>query len=516
MSPGPSLLLVSDDTDTRATAANALRTVAAETVERDGVEAPLWLAAHAVDLVILDFRRQLVVERVLTQLADEGRAVPVVALVPAESAAWRAALASGATDCVGLPVNPTELALRAEQQLHSARLFRSLREETQQNSEALLQAERRLRTFQPYADFFRSSADGMLVMTPRGRLLFANPKAKSMAGIGSDLEGTNALDFLAPHEHDRARAVTSGFGRNEYPERLDFDVRSPKGERTLSVSFSRTGRSENAVLLTFRDVTHERRTERELKKTKEFLERVIESSVDAIVSADMKGRVMLFNGAAARIFGYQPDEVIHRMSVDRLYPKGGAREVMRKIRSPGYGGVDRLEQQDVLMLDSVGRQVPVKMSAAMIYDNGVAVGSVGIFTDIREQLRMQEHLRTAQAEIAEHERNMALAQLAGATAHELNQPLTGVITHAELLSKRLRDEPLQQAALVIVEQAERMANIVKQIGRLTRYETKAYVGGAQIIDLDRAASVESTELELDAASAQGPPDDPAPTEGEAR
>lgn len=490
MSPDPTLILVSDDATTTASAAAALRPLGGSVIELDGDTAVPWLADHLADLVVLDFRRHEVVERVLTQLADDGRAVPVIALVPNESAAWRAALASGASDCASQSVNPAELALRAEQQLHNSRLLRSLREETQQSTEARLQAERRLRYFQPYADFFRNSADGMVVMTPTGRLLFANPRAKSMAGIGAQLEGSNALDFLAPSERQRAKAVADGFTRNEYPKRLDFEVVSPQGPRTLSVSFSRTGRSESSVLLAFRDVTHERKTERELKKTKEFLERVIESSVDAIVSADLKGRLILFNGAAARVFGYRPEDVVHRMNVDRLYPAGGAHEVMRKIRSAEYGGVDRLEQQDVVVLDSAGRQIPVKMSAAMIYDNGVAVGSVGIFTDVREQLRMQEHLRKAQDEIAEHERNMALAQLAGATAHELNQPLTGVITHAELLLKKLQDEPLEKAARVIVEQAERMAHIVKQIGRLTRYETKAYVGGAQIIDLDRAAESE--------------------------
>ena len=41
-------------------------------------------------------------------------------------------------------------------------------------------------------------------------------------------------------------------------------------------------------------------------------------------------------------------------------------------------------------------------------------------------------------------------------------------------------------ASIIVGQAERMANIVRQIGRITRYETKSYVGGAQILDLERA------------------------------
>ena len=77
-------------------------------------------------------------------------------------------------------------------------------------------------------------------------------------------------------------------------------------------------REEGAVLCTFRDVTNERKTEIELKQTKEFFERVIDSSVDAIVSAGLDGRVLLFNRAASRVFGYEPKDV----SVAILYEDG--------------------------------------------------------------------------------------------------------------------------------------------------------------------------------------------------
>jgi signal transduction histidine kinase len=43
----------------------------------------------------------------------------------------------------------------------------------------------------------------------------------------------------------------------------------------------------------------------------------------------------------------------------------------------------------------------------------------------------------------------------------------------------------------ILEEADRMAAIVRKLGSLTRYETKSYVGGAQIIDLDRSAQGEN-------------------------
>jgi signal transduction histidine kinase len=175
------------------------------------------------------------------------------------------------------------------------------------------------------------------------------------------------------------------------------------------------------------------------------------------------------------------------MNVEQLYPPGVARQVMRKIRGHAHGGANRLVDYQVEMQDCEGKPIPTKLSAALIYEDNSPVGSVGIFTDIRGQLEMAERLRGAEQELRRQEKDVAVAQLAGATAHELNQPLTSVIAYAELLIRRSKSDPaLLDAANVIVDQAERMAEIVRRVGALTRYETKSYVGTSQIVDLNKS------------------------------
>lgn len=107
-----------------------------------------------------------------------------------------------------------------------------------------------------------------------------------------------------------------------------------------------------------------------------------------------------------------------------------------------------------------------------------------------------------------NEKLAALAELAGAAAHELNQPLTSVLGYAELLELRLvGDATCMKAVRMIREQGERMATIVRRIGRITRYETKGYAGHTRIIDLDQAADA-SVDLGLvDADSVDGLFDD---------
>ena len=62
-----------------------------------------------------------------------------------------------------------------------------------------------------------------------------------------------------------------------------------------------------------------------------------------------------------------------------------------------------------------------------------------------------------------------------------------------LLRKLEADSPHQRALETILSESERMAGIVRQLGSLTRYETKAYVGGAQIIDLGRSSGPVGTD-----------------------
>ena len=101
---------------------------------------------------------------------------------------------------------------------------------------------------------------------------------------------------------------------------------------------------------------------------------------------------------------------------------------------------------------------------------------------------MEQRLQQAQEQILAQERQAIVAELAGAAAHELNQPLTSVLNYATLLRRLLEaGTPASAAAEVIEGEAERMAEIVRKIGKITKYETKSYVGKQKILDLDRAS-----------------------------
>jgi PAS domain S-box-containing protein len=131
--------------------------------------------------------------------------------------------------------------------------------------------------------------------------------------------------------------------------------------------------------------------------TRQFLEKIIQSSPDAIVAADMRGRILLFNRGAERISGYRAREVVGRIHVRDLYTPNVAHEIMRRLRSPRFGGRGRLESCVESLRARDGREIPIHISAATIYENGRERATVGVFTDLRDRLRLEKGIRESEA-----------------------------------------------------------------------------------------------------------------------
>ncbi len=377
--------------------------------------------------------------------------------------------------------------------LNSARTLRQLRDETRALSSAQSKDQKKLLELSKYFDIFESARDPMIVMDHAGQILFANPGAAQLTQrTTQELVGASLVDLLKAEQRGAALDIIGGFQRGSFPTGIDFLLNGPESQTIACLNFSEILGKSEAVLATMRDVTSERAMAHELSKTKEFLERVIESSVDGIVSADLRGNVVVYNRAASRLFGYAREEVVGRMTVDELYAPGVARDIMRRIRRRGHGGEGRLEAYRVEMLTKSQDEVPVNLSASLVLDGRKPIGTVGIFTDIREKLAMEHSLAEAQEQLQESKRQDAIAEMAGAAAHELNQPLTSVMGYAEFVRRGVKDDPsLSHAIEVILSETQRMADIVRKVGRVTRYETKPYVGGAKIVDLDRSSTPEN-------------------------
>jgi PAS domain S-box-containing protein len=392
-------------------------------------------------------------------------------------------------DFLATVAHATAIAFRNIRQLEGERGKREL------ETTARLAAEERVQELGRYASYFSHLSDGVAILDGRACVLSLNPAGQRLLDLSpSDYFGRHVNALTNPSDDGLLLDVLYSVSQGQVRTDVDLHVCTGEGRRlTLAISAAPLSgdAGEGVAIVTMRDVTRQRQMADELRRTKEHLERLIDSSVDAIIAADMKGNITLFSKAAEDITGYRGEDVIGKLHVTRLYPEGVARDVMVRLRSGQHGGPGRLAQSRYEIISHSGERIPVNMTASIIMDGTHEVGTVGLFTDLRDRLNLERKLTDVEARLFESEKNAVIVALAGTTAHELNQPLTSVTGYAELLKRKLKDDdPLAKYVDIIYREAERMAEIVRKIGKITRYETTTYVGTSQIVDLNKASSHE--------------------------
>ena len=157
---------------------------------------------------------------------------------------------------------------------------------------------------------------------------------------------------------------------------------------------------------------------------------------------------MIFNRGAENILGYKPEEVVGKIDISSIYPPGVAKEVMQKLRSREFGGVGKLSSFPLLFRRKDGELIECDLSASLIYDEeGTEIVSVGIFKDLRERLGIERELRSTREALLQAEKLAAMGRLTSQIAHELNNPIYGIMNTLELLKSEVPPESKRRRIL---------------------------------------------------------------------
>jgi PAS domain S-box-containing protein len=209
--------------------------------------------------------------------------------------------------------------------------------------------------------------------------------------------------------------------------------------------------------------------EEKLHQSNAFLKNLILSSVDAVLAVDKKGRILIFNEAAAEITGYSPEEALNKVDIRDVYPGDGAREIMRALRDENYGGSGKLKDYKVDIIHRSEEIIPILVNAALVYDGDREVASIGFFKDLREEIQIKEELAKAQVQILQSEKMASLGKLAAGVAHQLNNPLGGITLFTKLVLEEYELEDAARDDLSrILRDAERCRDTVKELLEFAR------------------------------------------------
>jgi PAS domain S-box-containing protein len=197
---------------------------------------------------------------------------------------------------------------------------------------------------------------------------------------------------------------------------------------------------------------------------RQFLDKVVQSSPNAIITADRDGNILLMNQAAENLFGHSMEEAIRTKNAEDFYPFGKAREIMKKLKNKNFGGEGKLTATRVDVVNAAGEIIPVEMTANLIYEGDKEVASTGIFYDLREKIAAEKKLKEILIQVAQSEKMASLGQLAAGVAHEINNPLTGVLLYANLALERFDNEdPIGKYLKSVIDDAGRCRDIVKNL-----------------------------------------------------
>ncbi len=233
-------------------------------------------------------------------------------------------------------------------------------------------------------------------------------------------------------------------------------------ERVFSPIFGDNGQVIY-VIESLRDITKVKRLEKKYSDVRELIDKVVQSSVSAIMAADRKGEIILMNKAAEKLFGYSVHDA-NLVNIEDFYPPGTAREIMRKLRDENFGEKGKLPSTEVNIVTKNGELIPVEMTAAVIYEDGKEAASAAIFNDLREKLAVQKKLEETEIQLFQSEKLASLGRLAAGVAHEINNPLTSILLYGNLMREKLEQEhPLANSLNYILEDAERCKDIVKNL-----------------------------------------------------
>jgi two-component system cell cycle sensor histidine kinase/response regulator CckA len=271
--------------------------------------------------------------------------------------------------------------------------------------------------------FFDNSLDAILLFNDEGRFVDANPAACALLGYSrQELLQLHALDVTAEVDRPRFPELWQRF-RAEGSHGGDYAMRCKDGSVRATEYRAVANFQPGLHLSVSRDVSERRRIEEELRRSRQYLQTIIDTTPECVKIVAADGTLLAMNSAGLAMLEAQTaEEVVGRSAYDLIAPED--RERYRAFNEAVCAGARR--QLAFVMIGLRGRRRQLETHAAPLpWPDGRRV-CVGSTRDVTEQRRLEEQLRQAL-------KMEAIGRLAGGVAHDFNNLLTVITGYSDIL-----------------------------------------------------------------------------------
>jgi PAS domain S-box-containing protein len=247
--------------------------------------------------------------------------------------------------------------------------------------------------------------------------------------------------------------VTGSLGEEGAIETL----KSGATDYVLKDNLSRLAPSVRRALREAEERREHKRALEALKDSQALLAGIVDSAMDAIISLDSQQRIVHFNRAAEKMFGYSSSDIIGQ-PVDILIPERFRNAHREHIKTFGdYDVTNRTmgSTGGISGLRSNGEEFPIEASISQVEALGQKIFTV-ILRDVTDRKKLEAQFLRAQ-------RMESIGTLAGGIAHDLNNVLQPIMMALQLLRNTYKDEKSQVWIDTLESSATRGANLVKQV-----------------------------------------------------
>lgn len=348
-----------------------------------------------------------------------------------------------------------------------------------------------------YRNLFENNHAVMLILDPTsGNIVDANPAAEQFYGWNRDAlmkMNINQINTLSLEEIKIEMEKSVTFKRNH------FEFRHRKADGSISDVEVYSGpihKSGNRLLYSIiHDITVRMTAQRDLEASEKRFRTVLDNAPYAIF-IQTEGKFAYLNRTACRLFDVETQSrLIGSRVLDRIHPDFH-QNVLERIQALNEK-TEIVPPVDEAFLDINGNIVDVNVLAVPFEYEGKH-GALVFALDISKLKAFDRMRHEIEIQMRQQQKLEAIGTLAGGVAHEINNPLNGIMNYAQLIYDQIqRDSDASDYAKEIIRETERISEIVKNLLQFSRMEKQSHSYASMYDVVARTTSLIRTIIKKD-------------------